>query len=146
MFILTDFLQQSCNGFHTLWRCYRSLTDSKQYHLSIPGRLLFCRHRDGSLSKSWKMFFFWQVLWASSAHSHLLLRLKIINLPKWAVGMMCAVLRHAGCPASPAAPTSSPAWETPVPWTRNSAQPVLLHQPPRWPSTTSSRSTARPSN
>lgn len=71
------------------------------------------------------MFFFWQVLWASSAHSHLLLRLKIINLLKRAVGMMCAELRHVACPANPAAPTSSPAWETPVPWTRNSVQPVL---------------------
>lgn len=71
------------------------------------------------------MFFLWQVLWASSAHSHLLLRLKIMNLSKCAAGMMCAVLRHVVCLASPTAPTSSPAWATPVPGTRNGVQPVL---------------------
>lgn len=48
-----------------------------------------------------------------------------MNLSKCAAGMMCAVLRHVVCLASPAAPTSSPAWATPVPGTRNGVQPVL---------------------
>lgn len=67
------------------------------------------------------MFFFWQVLGAGSAHSHLLLRLKIINPPKRAVGLICAEDRHAACPVSSAARTSNPACRTPAAWTGASA-------------------------
>lgn len=53
------------------------------------------------------MFFFWQVIGASSAHSRLLPHLKITNALERAGGMTGAEHRHVVWPLSSAAPTSS---------------------------------------
>lgn len=71
------------------------------------------------------MFFFWQVLGAGSAHSRLLPHLKITNALEQAVGMTGAERRHVVWPLSSAAPTPSPARETPAAGTGAGGQTML---------------------